>query len=264
MDHRDEFFLNASFTIFSGSNIANHNPLFLNLVKRLQHYLNVVFESASKASSSNYLPIQVKLKSWDYTFSERQYAIKMIYIRYMDTLHRFCFITRRGRRPSLGGTIFANASAEVLDVFRFSIFKSLGCTIAPITISKERILDIYDTYTKLTSEHQDSEILFDTDMLTNGKLKFLKFGVTSFDVSNFSKIAEETNSSPSKVVMAHIKEHTGFNVDEISVYRINCGGIILIKRGKIKIFNEPVWTDLDGVNLWTMILSIAEDVTNFK
>lgn len=264
MDHRDEFFFNASFTIFSGSNIANNDPFFLKFVKRLEHCLNVVFESTSKALSSNYLPIQVKLKSWHYTLSERQYAIKMIYIRYMDTLHRFCFITRLDRGPNLGGTIFANASGEVLDVFRFSVFKFLACATAPITISKERILNIYDTYTQLTSEHQDSEILFDTDTLTNGKLKFLKFGVTSFDVSNFSKIAKETNSSPSKVIMAHIKEHTGFNVDEINVHRINCGGIILMKRGKIKIFNEPVWTDLDGVNLWTMILSIAEDVTNFE
>jgi hypothetical protein len=163
--------------------------------------------------------------------------------------------------------VFSNASAEVLEVFRYSLLNLFGCSTVPIIIPKELMLSIYDQYTicnAMLEEYQDSEILFDTDTFSNGKLKTFTIGVTGSDVPSFLKIAEAENSSLSEIVMAHVKELTGFNGDKVSVYRINCGGIILMKRGKLKLFNDTVWTTHNGTNLWIVILSIVEDVIKIK
>lgn len=268
MDHRDEFFLNASFTIFSGSALTNYNSnTFPTYLTKLQQYLKIVFESTPEASTSNYLPIQVKHKHWEYNYEGRQYSIKMVYIRYMETLHRFCIITRQTKRPDPECVVFSNASAEVLEVFRYSLLNLFGCSTVPITISKTIMLGLYEKYISLNAnlaEYQDSEILFDTDTSSNGKLKTLTIGVTGSDVPNFLKIAESGNLSLSEIVMTHVEDVTGFNSEEVSVYRINCGGFILMRRGKLKLFNEPVWTMHNGKNLWMVILSIFEDVTKVR
>lgn len=58
--------------------------------------------------------------------------------------------------------------------------------------------------------------------------------------------------------MKHVAATTAINLHKLKLVRVNCRGLIMTSRGKIKVFREAHWAEDNCQRLWELVESISE------
>lgn len=66
------------------------------------------------------------------------------------------------------------------------------------------------------------------------------------------------SESVSETVMRHLEKTTAISLRKLRLNRINCSGLVLVAKGKMKIFREGTWAENEGRNLWSLIERLVE------
>lgn len=212
---RDDFFYNASFTMFSGPRLHGFSTSNISAYKAtLTQYLERVSEAAEEdtlsnsskrgrrrdlhTSSNSDIPVELKWKHWGNVTdkcpglsADVTYTLDMIFIRYNRSLHRLCIVTRhhlKDQRDILlkSVVVIANAAPEVLDVCRYWIAKQFDTALVPFEMDQRVILKEYDRYLKASSRASgfgtDSELWFGVQDSYSKKLREIVIAVSGQDL----------------------------------------------------------------------------------
>lgn len=200
MDVRDDFFFNASFTLFSGPFLHEFKTASIPAYKKtLLAYLQRVSE-ASDLDDDLKGTIELKWKRWGSMAGHTglspdvQYSVDMLFIRYNRSLHRLCIITRNHLKNRLekmrhGTVVLANGTPEVLDVCRYWISKQFDASLIQFNISQDVLFNEYDRYLRASARASgfgmDSELVFTVEDTVSKKLKDLTITVSGTDLPNY-------------------------------------------------------------------------------
>lgn len=200
MDIRDDFFFNASLTLFSGPRMHGFSSSKIGEYKKtLVEFLTRVQE-ASEEPEINKGKVELKWKHWGNMSdhpglsSDVTYSVEMVFIRYNRTLHRLCIITRHHLKNKLeilrhSVVVLANATPEVLDVCRYWMAKEFDTMLTPFEINQDAMFLEYDTYLRTSSRASgfgtDSELVFSVEDSFSKKLRDITIAVSGQDLPGY-------------------------------------------------------------------------------
>lgn len=200
MDVRDDFFFNASFTLLSGPRMHGFTAAHISDYKKtLLEYLQRVSET-SDLDEDQKGQVELKWKHWGSMrnhpgVSENvTYSLDMIFIRYNRTLHRLCVVTRHHLKDRLeilknSIVVMANATPEVLDVYKYWMVKQFDTALVPFIIARKVMFNEYDLYLKGSARASgfgtDSELVFAVQEEHSKKLKEVTVAVSGQDLPGY-------------------------------------------------------------------------------
>jgi hypothetical protein len=223
MEDPDDFLYNASLSCFCLTKMYGFDP---SEHVRYQTALNQLLKTNLR-DVDKFVSIQ---------WSNDELGRSLVYIRCEQSLHRFCLFYWPG---SNGALLITNCAPHVNGHIFGWMRMNFDCIIEPLQLPCSVLRAEYEAYlvrcmTRNLSVGDSQLILLPQESAP--ELRKITLAVRGDDIIGVCRRAEKGHIVDA--IFQHLDKHTAMSFEQMVVDRVNCGGFVMTRSGKLKLFKR--------------------------